>query len=66
VIDGDQDEPTDVLSGAKPLARWPILVVGIVVLFASAVWLSCQEYASGRVVSPEPPPPHAGTIEEIE
>jgi hypothetical protein len=48
------------------LSRVPVVVVGVLVLFASAIWLSCQEYDAGgpnpaeRAPAPpaaEPPPP---------
>jgi hypothetical protein len=53
-VTDDVDRPTSSDDGTQPpLSRWPVVVFGIVILVASAIWMSCQEYASGIRVPSE-------------
>jgi hypothetical protein len=47
-VTDDVDQP-EVVDGDSPppLSRWPVVVFGALILVASALWMSYQEYASG-------------------
>jgi hypothetical protein len=61
----DQPENADEVA-PPPLARWPVVVVGVLILLASAIWMSCQEYASGTRRQDENAPSDGPRIVEYE